>query len=88
MKNPKIDKLLTEVFFNAEKFNKINITFLLLIFENDCVQKLNDDDAKMKHSQNQSTIRIENDQNGFDEKIPIQMIRIFQMMKSLKKMSI
>ena len=68
MKNPKIDKLLTEFFFNAEKFNKINMTSLSLIFENDCVQKLNDDDAKTKHSQNQSTIRIENDQNGFDEK--------------------
>ena len=68
MKNSEINKLLTEFFFNTEKFNKINMIFLLLIFENDCVQKLNDDDAKTKHSQNRSTIRIENNQNGFDEK--------------------
>ena len=32
------------------------------------MQKLNDDDTKIKHSQNQSTVRIQNDQNGFDEK--------------------
>ena len=68
MKNPEINKLLTEFFFNAEEFNKINMIFLSLIFENDCVQKLNDDNAKTKHSQNQSTIKIENDQNGSDEK--------------------
>ena len=68
MKNPKINKLLTEFFFNTEEFNKINMIFLSLIFKNDCVQELNDDNTKTKHSQNQSTIRIENDQNGFDEK--------------------
>ena len=68
MKNSIIDKLLTEFFFNAEEFNKINMTFLSLIFENDCVQKLNDDDVKTKHSQNQLTIRIENNQKGFDGK--------------------
>ena len=67
MKDSEIDKLLTEFFFNTEEFNKINMTFLLLIFENDCVQKLNDDYAKTRHLQNQSTIRIENDQNGSDE---------------------
>ena len=68
MKNPEIDKLLTEFSFNTEKLNKINMIFLLLIFENDRVQKLNDNDVKTKHSQNQSTIKIENDQNGFDKK--------------------
>ena len=68
IKNPKIDKLLTEFSFNAEKFNKINMIFLSLIFKNDRVQKLNNNDAKTKHLKNQSTIRIENDQNGFDEK--------------------
>ena len=68
MKNLEIDKLLKEFFFNTEKFNKINMIFLLLIFENDRVQKLNDDDAKTRHSQNQLTVKIENDQNEFDEK--------------------
>ena len=67
MKNSEIDKLLTEFFFNAEEFNKINMIFLSLIFENDCVQKLNNDDVKTKHLQNQLTIRIENNQNGSDE---------------------
>ena len=61
MKNPEINKLLTKLFFNAQKFNKINMIFSPLIFKNDCVQKLNDDDTKIKHSQNQSTVRIEND---------------------------
>ena len=59
---------MTEFSFNAEKFNKINMIFLLLIFENDYMQKLNDHDVKTKHSQNQLTIKIENDQNEFDEK--------------------
>ena len=68
MKNPEIAKLLTEFSSNAEKFNKINMIFLSLIFENDRVQKLNNNDAKIKHSQNQLTIKIENDQNESDEK--------------------